>query len=102
MMIVEFMVNDSHPRRPLRYSCLLMTLCLSLLFSICMVGPNYQPPENSESVEIDLPEYFEFDYDPAKLSQWWNIFNDPSVDADGTVERGKESKNVNPLAKGSQ
>ena len=135
------MVHDSHSRRPLRYSCFLMTLGLSLLFSSCMVGPEYQPPENSKTVEIDLPEYSEFDYDPAKLSQWWNIFNDPaltslinrvqegslnvkiayarikearaiagiastglypSVDADGSVDWGKESENVNPLATGSQ
>ena len=112
-----------------------------LLSGCMMVGPDYQSPEPSESIQIHAAEYPETRYEQADLSRWWEVFNDPllsdlisraeqnnldlkialarvkearatvgvtssglypSVDADGSIDWGKQSENVNPLATGDQ
>ncbi len=112
---------------------------VSMLFSGCMVGPDYQPPSADETAQLQANQYPELRYEQTDLSRWWNIFNDPqlsslidrarqnnldikgalarvkearavlgiassdlypSVDADGSIDWGKQSENVNPLATG--
>lgn len=53
-------------------------LILTLLFSSCMVGPKYSPPE------VCLPTEFEeepqTDSNVSNLYHWWTQFNDPLLD----------------------
>lgn len=50
---------------------------VAILLSGCMVGPDYQPPENNNKIQIKATMYPELRYEQTDLSHWWEVFNDP-------------------------
>ena len=61
------------------YSFLFSLLSLSL--SSCMVGPNYQKPEVSETISINSIVYPDVRFEQTDLSNWWQIFNDEQLNS---------------------
>ncbi len=51
-------------------------LAVSLLFSGCTVGPDYQPPDTEKNIQIRSIQYPELRFEQTDLSHWWDIFND--------------------------
>jgi len=73
-------ISDKHPpdrnyERSILYSLLTLTLSLSG----CMVGPDYQAPKGTTSVQISSIVYPEVRFEQTDLSHWWDIFKDPQL-----------------------
>ena len=64
-------------------------LLLSLSLPGCMVGPDYQIPDNSASIQISSVSYPDVRFEQTDLSHWWNIFNDSSLSS--LIERGEQN-----------
>lgn len=54
-------------------------LSLALSLSGCMVGPDYQAPKNTASIQISNIVYPGVRFEQTDLSHWWDIFNDPQL-----------------------
>ncbi|MCL2512182.1 MAG: efflux transporter outer membrane subunit [Bacteroidales bacterium] len=64
--------------KELKNPLLLPTVVLMLLYSSCMVGKKYHPPQPA------IPENYRtanIQTDTAALPNWWTLFNDPVLDA---------------------
>jgi outer membrane protein, multidrug efflux system len=56
----------------------LLTVTTAIL-SGCMVGPDYQRPDNAEQIQISELVYPDVRFEQTDLSQWWNIFDDSQL-----------------------
>lgn len=50
-------------------------LSFAVLLSGCLMGPNYKKPE------LDLPKAQEEDYSVFTKEKWWEMFEDPVLNA---------------------
>ena len=70
------------PRVGYRLQCrpLFVPFALALLLSGCMVGPNFVKPD-AQVEEAWLQHHNQkIKSEPAELSKWWSVFNDPVLD----------------------
>jgi NodT family efflux transporter outer membrane factor (OMF) lipoprotein len=91
------------------YCLLPSAFCLLLFSSACMVGPKYQrppapaPPAYKESPPADWKEMQNWKQaqpnDSAKRGKWWEIYNDPELNA---LEEEVSISNQNVLAAEAQ
>ena len=62
---------------------------VALLFSGCMVGPDYQPPAENTTTTVQAQQYPELRYEQTDLSRWWSVFNDPELTS--LISRAKKN-----------
>ena len=64
-----------------KWSLLVVLFTLALLVSGCMVGPDFVRPD-AQVEEAWLQQHNQrIKSEPADLSEWWSVFNDPVLDA---------------------
>jgi len=54
---------------------------LGLSVTSCMVGPDYQSPEVSDTLNISSIVYPDVRFEQTDLSNWWQIFNDEQLNS---------------------
>ncbi len=64
---------------------------ITLAFTLpgCMVGPDYQAPDSSASIQISSIVYPGVRFEQTDLSHWWDIFNDSVLSS--LIRRGEQN-----------